>query len=121
MTDPRTYAVWAGASLVAGAGVAGGLALTASSSSVTTLGLQSIGPGFSGLGNQALNQLISASQRALLRQFFKTGVLPEGLSARTLLIYAEIARRVVLAANDASGVQATRLTQIWGALQQLGK
>jgi hypothetical protein len=103
---------------VVGGAATGAIAVGAYSSGVTTLG---IGTGFDAFGSQALNQLISTGERELLREFFKTGVLPRLLSARTLLIYAEIAHRAIEVGKDGLGVQAQRLQQIEEALRQLGQ
>jgi hypothetical protein len=112
MNDPRTYAAWFGASgLVGGAMVATG---AIGGSALTTLS------GENGVGlvtNQAINRMIGTVQRELLKDFFKTGRIPEGLSQRTLQLYKEIAERAIAAGKDQLGVQAQRLQQITSALK----
>jgi RHS repeat-associated protein len=63
-------------------------------------------------GNQAINRMIGSAQRELLKDFFKSGKLPEGLSQRTLQLYKEVAQRAIAAGKDQLGVQAQRLAQI---------
>ena len=118
MNDPRTYALWTGASAVGGGLVAWGLSATAASAEMTTLG---VGTGLDAFSSQALNQLISAAERQLLRDFFKTKVLPKALSPRALRIYAEIAKRAIAAGKDGLGVQAARLALIEEALRKLAE
>jgi len=67
--------------------------------------------------NQAINRMIGTVQRELLKDFFKTGRIPEGLSQRTLQLYKEIAERAIAAGKDQLGVQAQRLQQITSALK----
>jgi hypothetical protein len=43
----------------------------------------------------AANEMIGATQRDLLKQFFKTGKLPEGLTQGTLRIYRAVAERTI--------------------------
>ena len=45
--------------------------------------------------NAAANEMIGATQRDLLKQFFKTGKLPEGLTQGTLRIYRAVAERAI--------------------------
>ncbi len=63
-------------------------------------------------GDQAINRMIGNSQRELIREFFKSGKLPEGLSQQSLKLYAELANRAIAAGKDGLGVQAQRLAQI---------
>jgi RHS repeat-associated protein len=76
--------------------------------------------GEDGLGmasNQAINRMIGATQRELLKDFFKSGKLPEGLSQRTLQLYKEVAQRAIAAGKDQLGVQAQRLQMITNAMR----
>ena len=107
MNDPRTYAAWFGASAVVGgalvaSGAIGGGTLT------TLAGEDGLGLA----GRQAINRMIGDSQRALLREFFKTGKLPEGLSQRSLQLAKTLAQRAIAAGKDQLGVQAQRLQMI---------
>jgi hypothetical protein len=56
--------------------------------------------------------MIGAAQRELLKDFFKSGKLPEGLSQRTLQLYKTVAQRAIAAGKDQLGVQAQRLQMI---------
>src|SRR3989449_7847803 len=67
----------------------------------------------------ALNKIIGGSQRELLKQLFKTGDIPEGLSQRTLQIYKEVAQRAIAAGKDASGLQRIRIQIIDAALKAM--
>jgi RHS repeat-associated protein len=69
------------------------------------------------VSNQAANRMIGGAQRELLKEFFKSGKLPEGLSQRTLQIYKAIAQRAIAAGKDSLGVQAQRLQMISNALK----
>jgi len=64
-----------------------------------------------------LNKIIGDSQRELLKEFFKTGRRPGGLSDRSLQIYKTIAQRAIAAGKDQLGVQASRLQMIVNALK----
>jgi hypothetical protein len=64
-----------------------------------------------------LNKIIGGPQRELLKEFFKTGKVPEGLSQRTLQIYKQVAQRAITAGKDQLGVQAQRLQMISNALK----
>lgn len=89
--------------------VGGAAVITGGGSALTTLaGEDAIGL----TGNQAINRMIGEGQRQLIRQFFKTGEFPEGLSQRTLKLYAEVAKRAIEAGRDQLGVQAQRLQMI---------
>ncbi|MGC4082263.1 MAG: hypothetical protein QM736_09195 [Vicinamibacterales bacterium] len=90
---------------VAGAVGAGGL--------TTLAGEQGVGL----LGNNAINQMIGAAQRGLLREMFKTGRIPNGISERTLRLYKELAERAIAEGKDGLGVQAQRLEIIAKALR----
>jgi hypothetical protein len=59
---------------------------------------------------------MGASQRELLKDFFKTGKLPPGLSQRTLQLYKTIAQRAI-AGKDQLEVQAQRIQMINNALR----
>lgn len=67
--------------------------------------------------NQAINRMIGNSQRQLLRDFFKTGKFPEGLSQRTLQLYKGVAQRAIAAGKDELGVQAQRIQMINNVLR----
>jgi hypothetical protein len=67
--------------------------------------------------NQAINRMIGNSQRQLLRDFFKTGKFPEGLSQRTLQLYKGVAQRAIAAGKDELGVQAERIQMINNVLR----
>lgn len=69
------------------------------------------------VGNQAINRMIGSAQRELLKDFFKSGKLPEGLSQRTLQLYKEVAQRAIAAGKDQLGVQAQRLQMIMNAIK----
>jgi hypothetical protein len=69
------------------------------------------------IGNQTINRIIGAGQRELLKDFFRTGKLPEGLTRRTLQLYKEVAKRAIAAGKNGLGVQALRLKMIAKALQ----
>jgi hypothetical protein len=107
MNDPRTYAIWYGASAVVGgalvaSGAIGGGTLT------TLAGEDGLGLA----GRQAINRMIGDSQRKLLGELFRTGRAPEGLSQRTLQLYKTLAERAIAAGKDQLGVQAQRLQMI---------
>jgi RHS repeat-associated protein len=111
MNDPRTFAGWYGASAMAGmafigSGAIGGTGFT------TLAGDDGLGL----VGKQAVNRMIGAAQRDLLRDFFRTGKLPEGLSQQTLRLYKTAAERAIAAGKDQLGVQAQRLEMISNAL-----
>jgi hypothetical protein len=86
---------------------------------------------FQGLSSQEINQqIIGPHQNSLLRQWMGIGVrgavaaqglaLPEGLTARSLRAYHEIARRAVFSGNDPRGTQAARLQLIESVLRNMG-
>jgi hypothetical protein len=85
-----------------------------------------------GLGGGEIGaQLIGHEQRVLLKEFFDSGVKgalrqigeftrpPPGLTERTLRLYAEIAKRQIVAGLDETGAQAARLALITKALNWL--
>ena len=98
--------------LAAGVTVGGAIAGT----QMVTIGGEA---GLNLLGNQALNQAIGLSQRALLRRFFLEGQVPPGITRQALELYREIARRAIAEGKDQLGVQAARLKLIEQALRQL--
>ena len=59
-----------------------------------------------------LNKIIGGPQRELLKEFFQSGKVPEGLSQRTLRIYKQIAQRAISAGKDQLGVQAQRIQNL---------
>jgi hypothetical protein len=64
-----------------------------------------------------LNRIIGNEQRELLKDFFKTGERPNGLSDRTLKIYKDVAQRAIEAGKDGLEVQAKRIMMIANALK----
>lgn len=83
---------------------------------------------FAGQSNDALNRQIGDTQRVLLRRLFGRSVkgarasmerlvIPDGLTDETLQIYAELARRAIVAGKDTLGVQAMRLQVIEAILK----
>jgi hypothetical protein len=68
-------------------------------------------------GTNTLNKIIGGEQRELLKDFFKTGERPNGLSDRTLKIYKDIAQRAIDAGKDGLKVQAERIKMIANALK----
>jgi hypothetical protein len=92
-------------------GVTGGLGLSAmgTGAGLTTLAGEE---GLDLAGDRAIGRMLGDSQRQLIRDFFKSGKLPEGLSQRSLKLYAELAKRAIAAGKDGLGVQAQRLAQI---------
>jgi RHS repeat-associated protein len=91
-----------------------GVAEAAIGSGTTTLGA---GDELGITSNQAINRMIGRSQRELLREFFKTGKFPEGLSQRTLNLYRTVAQRAIAAGKDQLGVQAQRIQMIDSVLR----
>ena len=93
--------------------MAGTVVLSGGGAEITTLA------GEDGLdiiqGSRTLNQMISSGQRQLLRQYFKSGKLPNGLTQRTLQVYKQVAQRAIAAGKDQLGVQAQRLQMIANA------
>ena len=67
----------------------------------------------------ALKGIIQGRATQLLREFFKTGKLPEGLTRQHLEAYREIAKRTIEQGRDTIGQQAVRLKQIEKALETL--
>src|SRR5262249_52858880 len=65
-----------------------------------------------GMSKNAINKAIGDTQRELLKEFFKTGKAPEGLTQRSLQLYKELAQRAIAASRDQLGVQAERLQMI---------
>jgi hypothetical protein len=114
VTDPRFIAGFYAASALAGYGLVASGAI--GGGSLTTLaGEEGVGL----VGNQAVNQMISAGQRELLRDMFKTGRIPKDISAQTLKLYKELAERAIAEGKDALGVQAQRLEIIAKALRSI--
>jgi RHS repeat-associated protein len=68
-------------------------------------------------GTNTLNKVIGGEQRELLKDFFKTGERPNGLSDRTLKIYKDVAQRAIDAGKDGLKVQAERIKMIANALK----
>jgi len=101
-----------------GASALGGIALYAggafAGAELTTLAGEN---GVGLVGNQAVNQMISAAQRELLRDMFKTGEIPKDISPQTLRLYKEVAERAIAEGKDGLGVQAERLKIIAKALR----
>ena len=95
-------------------GTAGAGAVVGSAGGLMTIAGDS---GLDLLGNQAINRMIGASQRELLKDFFKSGQLPKGLSQQTLRLYKEVAQRAIAAGKDQLGVQAQRLQMIINAIR----
>ncbi len=101
-------------SVIGGVTAGVGLSALGTGAGLTTLA------GEDGVGlatNQAINRMIGASQRELLKDFFMSGKLPEGLSKRTLQLYKEVAQRAIAAGKDQLGVQAQRLQMINNAIR----
>jgi RHS repeat-associated protein len=113
MNDPRTYALWFGASATLGYGLYAAGAFEAGGA-LTTLSGEN---GLDLIGNRAINQMIGDGQRELLKEFFETGKAPEGLTEKSLQLYKEVAQRAIAAGKDQLGVQAQRLQMITSALK----
>jgi hypothetical protein len=84
-------------SVVGGVTAGVGLSALGTGAGLTTLAGEE---GLDLAGDQAINRMIGDSQRELIRQFFKSGELPEGLSQRSLKLYAELAKRAIAAGKD---------------------
>jgi hypothetical protein len=112
VADPMFIADFYGASAVAGAALVAGGAV--GGGTLTTLAGED---GLGMVGRQAINKMMNATQRELLRDFFKSGRLPQGLSPRTLELYKTLAERAIEAGKDQLGVQAERLAMIVKALR----
>ena len=62
--------------------------------------------------------MIGSGQRELLKEFFETGKVPDGLTEKSPQLYKEVAQRAIAAGKDELlGVQAQRLQMIASALK----
>jgi RHS repeat-associated protein len=109
-----------GATLVGGAQVAtagAGRALTADAAATTTAGGATTALASRADAIARLRELGPEAVNAL-RDFFRTGKLPEGLSVDALQRYRVVAENAVLTGNDKLGVQAERIRMIDAVLSK---
>jgi hypothetical protein len=116
MNDPRTYALWFGASASLGYGLYAAGAFEIGGGLTTFTGESTLDV-VEGMSNNAVNKAIGDTQRELLQEFFKTGEAPEGLTQRSLQLYKEVAQRAIAAGKDQLAVQAERLQMINSVLK----
>jgi hypothetical protein len=114
-----------GALVGAGTGI-GGAAIATGDATALASAARVAGPaagaaGAPGSRAEAITNLRSFGPETvgMLREFFKTGQLPEGLTPEALQAYRAVAEHAVRAGIDKLGVQAERIRMIDDVLQRM--